>query len=40
MRNGGIVMSHNIPFGYFLLSFNDNMGDIIDSLSEFWIFFY
>ena len=27
------MMSHNIPFGYFLLSFNDYIGGVIDSLS-------
>ena len=26
-------MSYNIPFGFFLLSFNDYIGGIIDSLS-------
>lgn len=28
-----ILTSHNISFGYFLLSFNDYVGDIIDLLS-------
>ena len=27
------MMSHNILFGYFLLSFNDYTGSVIDSLS-------
>ena len=26
------MMSHNIPFGYFLLSFNDYMGGVINSM--------